>query len=67
VALAGGKKVAGATRWADGEKKVPLDAIFLKAVPVTRANLDTVVKAGHISKDALCKGVDKATGPAACK
>lgn len=67
VALAGGKKVAGATRWADGEKKVPLDAIFLKAVPVTRHNLDTVVKAGHISKEALCKGVDKAGGPAACK
>lgn len=67
VTLAGGKKVAGATRWADGEKKVPLDAIFLKAVPVTRDNLDTVVKAGHISKDALCKGVDKASGPAACK
>jgi D-xylose transport system substrate-binding protein len=44
-----------------------MDAMFLKAVPVTRANLDVVVKAGHISKDELCKGVDKASGPAACK
>ncbi len=44
-----------------------MDAIFLNAVPVTQANLDTVIKAGHISKDEACKGVDKATGPAACK
>jgi len=67
VALAKGGKVKGAVKWADGEKKVPMDAIFLKALPVTKANLDAVVKAGHISKDELCKGVDKATGPAACK
>src|SRR5262245_15044122 len=60
VALAKGGKVAGAVKWAEGEKKVPMDAIFLKAVPVTRANLDTVLKAGHIPKDALCKGVDAA-------
>ena len=67
VALAGGKKVPGAATWAEGAKKVPMEAIFLKAVPVTQANLDAVVKAGHISKDALCKGVDAAKGPAACK
>lgn len=67
IALAGGKKVAGASTWSDGEKKIPMQAIFLKAVPITRANLDVVVKAGHITKDALCKGVDKASGPAACK
>jgi D-xylose transport system substrate-binding protein len=67
VALAGGKKVEGAVKWADGEKKVPMDAIFLKAVPVTQANLDVVIKAGHISKDVACKGVDKAAGPAVCK
>jgi len=67
LALASGKKVPGAATWAEGEKKVPMEAIFLKAVPVTKANLDAVVKAGHISKDALCKGVDKATAPAACK
>jgi len=67
IALAGGKKVPGAATWAEGAKKVPMEAIFLKAVPVTQANLDVVVKAGHISKDALCKGVDAAKGPAACK
>ena len=67
VALAKGGKVAGATTWSDGEKKIPMQAIFLKALPVTQKNLDAVVKAGHISKDELCKGVDKAAAPAACK
>jgi D-xylose transport system substrate-binding protein len=67
VTLAAGKKVDGAITWADGEKKVPMQAIFLKAVPITRDNLDVVLKAEHITKAELCRGVDKATGPAACK
>jgi D-xylose transport system substrate-binding protein len=67
MALAAGKPVEGAKTWSDGEKKVPMQAIFLKAVPITRDNLDVVVKAGHIRKEELCRGVDKATGPAACK
>ena len=67
VALASGKKVDGSVTWAEGEKKVSMNAMFLKAVPVTQANLDTVIKAGHISKEAACKGVAAATAPAACK
>lgn len=67
VALAKGQKVSGATTWAGGEKKVSLQAQFLKPVPVTAKNLDLVVKAGWIKKDDLCKGVDAAKGPAACK
>jgi D-xylose transport system substrate-binding protein len=67
VKLAAGKKVDGAITWADGEKKVPMQAIFLKAVPITRDNLDVVLKAEHITKAELCRGVDPATGPAACK
>jgi D-xylose transport system substrate-binding protein len=67
VTLAAGKKVDGAITWADGEKKVPMQAIFLKAVPITRDNLDVVLKAEHITKAELCRGVDQATGPAACK
>jgi D-xylose transport system substrate-binding protein len=67
VALGGGKKVAGAVTWSGGEKKVALQAQFLKPLPVTSANLDAVIKAGWIKKDDLCKGVDKATAPAACK
>ena len=65
--LAKGKKVAGAETWAKGEKKVSLEAKFLKPVPITKANLDVVIKAGWITKAEACKGVDPATGPAACK
>ena len=66
VELGAGKAVTGAADWAGGEKKVTLKAIFLKPVPVTKANLDVVLKAGYIKKEALCKGVDAAK-VAACK
>jgi D-xylose transport system substrate-binding protein len=65
VNLGAGKKVDGATSWNGGEKKVALQAQFLKPVPITRDNLDVVVKAGWIKKEELCRGV---TGNvAACK
>jgi len=64
VALGAGKKVAGAKTWDGGEKKVALQAQFLKPIPVTKANLDVVLKAGWIKKDELCKGAE---GVAACK
>lgn len=67
VSLAKGQKVANATTFASGEKKVSLNAILLKPVPVTADKLDLVIKAGWISKDDACRGVDKAKGPAACK
>ena len=67
VALAAGKKVDGATSWNGGEKKIALDSRFLKPVPITRDNLDVVVKAGWIKKDDLCKGVTGDKAPAACK
>ncbi|WP_411882069.1 D-xylose ABC transporter substrate-binding protein [Polaromonas sp. YR568] len=65
VNLGAGKKVDGATSWNGGEKKIALQARFLKPVPITRDNLDVVLKAGWIKKDELCRGV---TGNvAACK
>ena len=67
VDLASGKPVAGTTKWTGGEHKVTLDSKFLKPVAITSANLDAVVKAGWISKDNLCRGVDAAKAPAACK
>jgi D-xylose transport system substrate-binding protein len=67
VALAAGKKVDGAVTWAEGEKKVALQSKFLKPVPITRDNLDVVIKAGWITKDEACKGAPKDSGPAACK
>jgi D-xylose transport system substrate-binding protein len=67
MSLAGGKKVDGAITFNGGEKKVSMQAMLLKPIPVTAANLDVVIKGGWISKDAACKGVDKAAAPAACK
>jgi D-xylose transport system substrate-binding protein len=67
VDLAGGKAVPGTVKWMGGEHKVTLDSKFLKPVAVTSANLDAVVKAGWITKDNLCRGVDAAKAPAACK
>lgn len=67
VLIASGKPVPGAVTWAEGEKKVPMTSKFLKPVAITRDNLDVVVKAKWISKDALCKGVAAAKAPAACK
>ena len=67
VDLASGKAVPGSKKWTGGEHKVTLDSKFLKPVAITRANLDTVVKAGWITKDNLCRGVDAAKAPAACK
>jgi D-xylose transport system substrate-binding protein len=67
VDLAAGKPVPGTVKWNGGENKVTMDSKFLKPVPITKANLDVVVKAGWITKDELCKGVDAAKAPAACK
>jgi D-xylose transport system substrate-binding protein len=67
VDLAGGKPVPGTVKWTGGDHKVTLDSKFLKPVAITRANLDAVLKAGWITKDNLCRGVNAAQAPAACK
>jgi D-xylose transport system substrate-binding protein len=67
VSLAGGKKVTGASDWSGGEKKMTMQAQFLKPVPITVSNLDVVLKAGWVKKEVLCKGVAAASAPAACK
>ena len=67
VALAAGKPVENAAPWAGGEKKISLSSRLLKPVAITKDNLDTVVKAGWIKKDELCKGVSADKAPAACK
>jgi D-xylose transport system substrate-binding protein len=49
-----------------GNNKVK--SIILKPTPITAETLDKVIKAGwYASKADICKGVDAATGPAACK
>jgi D-xylose transport system substrate-binding protein len=67
VDLAKGQKVKGAVTWDGGAKKLPMQSQFLKPVAITAKNLDVVVKANWISKEALCKGVDAGKAPAACK
>jgi len=69
VALAKGTKpgkIAGAIKWSGGPKGVTLDAILLKPVPITRDNLEIVIKAGWVSKKVVCQGVTK-NPPTACR
>ena len=60
IALAGGKKfsdIKGAGTFSDGPKKQKMTAILLKPVAITKSNLNVVIDAGWISKDAVCQGV----------
>ena len=68
-ALAEGKKpseVANGNTFADGAKKVKMDAILIAPQPITMDNLDLVIKAGWISKEKACAGANPAK-VAACK
>lgn len=59
VALAGGTapdKIEGAKKWTSAGG-VELDSLFLTPVPITKDNLDVVLDAGWIKKDALCASV----------
>lgn len=57
VALAGGDgAVEGAEKWTSAGG-IELDSIFLTPVPITQENLNLVVEAGWITKDALCAAV----------
>ncbi len=70
VQLAKGKKpkdIAGTITWAEGSKKIAMTSMFLKPVPITSDNLDYVITAGWATKDQVCKGVEAAKAPKACK
>ena len=67
VALAKHEKVPGASVFNGGEKHVSMQSILVKPLPVTADKLDAVISGGWVSKDVVCKGVNPATGPAACK
>jgi D-xylose transport system substrate-binding protein len=69
VALAAGTKmeeIAKGNTFADGAKKVKMNAILIPPTAITRDNLDVVIKAGWISKEKACAGAD-ASKVAACK
>ena len=62
--LADGKKMSdipGAVKFAGGPKKVEMNSLFLKPIPITRDNLDVVIDAGWIKKDEVCQGVKPGT------
>lgn len=59
--LADGKNMAdipGSVKWSGGPKGKEMTALFLAPVPITRENLNVVIDAGWIAKDALCQGAD---------
>ncbi|HUC51026.1 MAG TPA: D-xylose ABC transporter substrate-binding protein [Xanthobacteraceae bacterium] len=60
VLLAEGKKmsdVPGVVTFTGGPKKIPMKALLLRPVPITKDNLDIVIDAGWIRRDELCQGV----------
>ena len=68
VAMADGTaidKLPGVGKFKDGKKKVEMNAILLAPDPITKANLDDVIKAGWIDKAAACAGAQ--ADVAACK
>jgi D-xylose transport system substrate-binding protein len=62
-ALAGGMAVDGLVKFKDGKKGVEMDAILLNPTPLTRANLNVAIDAGHITKDEVCAGVPAGAVP----
>ncbi len=62
--LASGKKmseVPGVVKFAGGPKKVEMNSLFLKPIPITKDNLGVVIDAGWIKKDEVCQGVKPGT------
>jgi D-xylose transport system substrate-binding protein len=46
---------------------VVVKSFILQPTPLTAENLQVAIDAGQVTKEDLCKGVDAATAPAACK
>ena len=59
VALAKGETVDGSAEWTS-PSGTTMTSMFLAPVPVTADNLNVVLDAGWIAKDALCAGSDNA-------
>jgi D-xylose transport system substrate-binding protein len=54
-------QIPGAVKFASGPRKVEMNAVLLRPVPITRDNLDIVIDAGWIKKDEVCQGVKPGT------
>ncbi len=62
--LADGKKmgdIPGTVKFCGGPKKVEMNSLFLKPIPITKDNLDVIIDAGWIKKDEVCQGVKPGT------
>ncbi|MNT76778.1 hypothetical protein D3C72_2158250 [compost metagenome] len=53
------------TTFAGGPKGVEMQSVFLAPLPITKDNLNVVIDAGWITKEAACQGVT-AGSVAAC-
>jgi D-xylose transport system substrate-binding protein len=59
VALADGTamdKIAGVKKFNGGKNKVEMNSILLAPTPITKANVNVAIDAGHITKDQACAG-----------
>ena len=64
VLLADGKKmsdVPGVVTFSGGPKHIPMNALLLAPVPITKDNLGIVIDAGWIKKDEVCQGMPAGT------
>jgi D-xylose transport system substrate-binding protein len=62
--LADGKAmgaVPGVAKFAGGPKRIEMNSLLLKPVPITIDNLNVVIDAGWIKKDEVCQGVRRGT------
>ena len=49
-------KIEGATIFADGEKKVPMNAILMTPTAITKETINLAIDGGHITKEQACEG-----------
>jgi D-xylose transport system substrate-binding protein len=49
--------IPGVKKFADGKNKVEMNAILLEPTPITKANINVAIDAGHITKEQACAGV----------
>ncbi len=50
-------QIPGVGKFADGKNKVEMNAILLQPTPITKANINVAIDAGHITKEQACAGV----------
>ncbi len=49
-------RVPNAIRFTGGDRRLTYNAILLTPTPITRDNLDVVIKADHVTRAEVCQG-----------